>query len=58
MACPITTLYWAFLDRHEAELAANPRTALMVRNLARMSDDERGALREQAQQVLAGLDAL
>jgi deoxyribodipyrimidine photolyase-related protein len=57
-ACPITTLYGAFLDRHEAELAANPRSALMVRKLARLSDDERRAVREQAQDRLQALDAL
>jgi deoxyribodipyrimidine photolyase-related protein len=48
-ACPYTTLYWAFLDRHEAELAASPRTALMVKNLQRLSAEERQALREAAQ---------
>jgi len=57
-ACPITTLYWAFLDRHEAELAANPRSALMVRNLARLSADERLAIREQAQDQLRSVDQL
>ena len=56
--CPITTLYWYFLDQHEAELKANPRMALMVRNLSRLGDDERGALRDHAQQVLARIDAL
>jgi deoxyribodipyrimidine photolyase-related protein len=48
-ACPITTLYWAFLDRHEAELAANPRTALMVKHLQRMTPAERQAIAEAAQ---------
>jgi deoxyribodipyrimidine photolyase-related protein len=57
-ACPISTLYWYFLDQHEAELSANPRTALMVRNLSRMGDDERAALREQGQQVLDQIDDL
>ena len=57
-ACPITTLYWYFLDQHEAELKANPRTALMVRNLARLESDERTALRDHAQQVLTHIDAL
>ena len=54
----MTTLYWYFLDQHEPELARNPRTALMVKNLARLGEDERVAVRAQAAQVLTHLDTL
>jgi deoxyribodipyrimidine photolyase-related protein len=47
-ACPFTTLYWDFLMRHEALLAANPRMALQVRNLARLTDAEKAAIGERA----------
>ena len=57
-ACPMTTLYWNFLDGHEKTFAANPRTSLMVKNLIRMTDDERSAIRLQARQMLGNLDAL
>lgn len=57
-ACPITTLYWNFLDRFEAQLAGNPRTALMVKNLQRMDPQAREAVREQARQTLSNLDGL
>ena len=57
-ACPMTTLYWNFLDQHEKSFASNPRTALMVKNLQRMTDDERQAVRQQAGQMLSDLDAL
>ena len=57
-ACPITTLYWRFLDRHEPAFAANPRTALMVHNLARLSADEREAIRQAGDAMLARLDDL
>jgi deoxyribodipyrimidine photolyase-related protein len=57
-ACPITTLYWTFLDKHEASFASNPRTSLMVSHLARMSDDERAAIRSEGAQMLSNLDAL
>ena len=50
-ACPVTTLYWHFLDRHEVSLAASPRTALMVKNLQRMTADERDAVRAQAREA-------
>ncbi len=57
-ACPMTTLYWNFLDTHEAEFAGNPRTALMVKNLQRMTDEERASVRESAAAMLADLDSL
>ncbi len=57
-ACPMTTLYWAFLDRFEAQWAAHPRTALMVKNLQRLSAEQRSAIRAQAEQTLARLDDL
>ncbi|MGQ2980067.1 MAG: cryptochrome/photolyase family protein [Polaromonas sp.] len=57
-ACPMTTLYWNFLDRHESAFASNPRTALMVKNLQRMSAEDRRAVKAQAAQMLAKLDEL
>ncbi len=53
-ACPFTTLYWDFLMRHEAALAANPRMALQVRNLARLSDAQKQAIRERAASIRRG----
>ncbi len=57
-ACPFTTLYWNFLDKHEKMLTRNTRTALMVKNVARLSVEERAAIREQAATTLANLDRL
>lgn len=57
-ACPVTLLYWAFVDRHEQALAANPRTALMAKNLDKLQAGERQSLRSQAERVLDELDAL
>jgi deoxyribodipyrimidine photolyase-related protein len=57
-ACPFTTLYWHFLDRHEDMLAGNPRTSLMARNIARMPDADRAALRAHATTILNSLDTL
>ena len=54
----MTTLYWNFLDVHEKEFSGNPRTALMVKNLQRMSDQERAAVRAKAGEMLGDLDAL
>ncbi|MBY0340526.1 MAG: cryptochrome/photolyase family protein [Rhodocyclaceae bacterium] len=47
-ACPMTTLYWDFLLRHEPLLVQNPRMVMQVRNLQRISDAEKDAIRAQA----------
>jgi deoxyribodipyrimidine photolyase-related protein len=57
-ACPVTVLYWHFLDRHEAEFAANPRTALMAKNLQKLAPAERTAISDRARQMLEKLDDL
>jgi deoxyribodipyrimidine photolyase-related protein len=53
-ACPFTTLYWDFLLRHQAALAAHPRMALQVKNLARLNDAQKKAIRERAAAVRRG----
>jgi deoxyribodipyrimidine photolyase-related protein len=54
----MTTLYWNFLDQHEASFAGNPRTALMVKNLQRMTPELRAEVRGRASEMLADLDSL
>lgn len=57
-ACPFTTLYWAFLIKHEASLASNQRTRLMVKHVANLSADERAAINDMATLRLQHLDQL
>jgi deoxyribodipyrimidine photolyase-related protein len=57
-ACPFTTLYWNFLDKHEAEFARNPRTILMAKSVQRLDGEERVAIRQHAQLLLSNLDAI
>ncbi len=47
-ACPITTLYWDFLIRHEERLAGNPRMVMQVRNAQRLSPAQRELIQTQA----------
>jgi deoxyribodipyrimidine photolyase-related protein len=54
-ACPFTTLYWDFLDRHKDEFVKNHRMSQQVNGLKRLSDLPE--LRLRAKEVLAGLDA-
>ncbi len=53
-ACPFTTLYWDFLLRHQAALAKNPRMALQVKNVARLTDGQKQAVGERAAAIRRG----
>jgi deoxyribodipyrimidine photolyase-related protein len=54
-ACPLTTLYWDFLDRNRESLRGNHRMAQQFAGLDRLSDlDE---VRIRAREVLNGLSA-
>jgi deoxyribodipyrimidine photolyase-related protein len=53
-ACPFTTLYWDFLMRHETALARNPRMALQVKNVIRLTDMQKHAVSERAAAVRRG----
>ncbi|XVJ68318.1 MAG: cryptochrome/photolyase family protein [Rhizobacter sp.] len=53
-ACPFTTLYWDFLMRHETLLAKNPRMALQVKNIARLTPEQKQAVNERAAAIRCG----
>lgn len=54
-ACPLTTLYWDFLDRNRVSLRGNHRMAQQFAGLDRLPDlDE---VRARAREVLDGLSA-
>jgi deoxyribodipyrimidine photolyase-related protein len=53
-ACPYTTLYWDFLMRHQPLLAKNARMALQVKNVERMTDNQRQAVVQRADAIRRG----
>jgi deoxyribodipyrimidine photolyase-related protein len=59
-ACPLNSLYWDFLDRHEDRLAGNPRMAMVMRGWARRAPEVKEEILARAETVRAALrrDAL
>ncbi len=53
-ACPYTTLYWDFLMRHESMLSKNARMALQVKNLTRLNETDRQAVKQRAAAIRRG----
>lgn len=49
-ACPFTTLYWEFMDRHYDQLKDNQRMKFPIKNLEKMRQkpEEMSAIRERA----------
>ena len=52
-ACPFTTLYWDFLDRHHERFSSNMRMKFQIRNLERKKPEELDTIRKQANQIRA-----
>jgi deoxyribodipyrimidine photolyase-related protein len=57
-ACPMSTFYWDFLMRHEDEMKRNPRAVLMMKNLDRLDDEARDAIRAQAAKNIREIESL
>lgn len=51
-ACPFTTLYWAFLDRHRSRLDGNRRLTFQMKNWDRKPEAEQAAIRARAEQLI------
>ena len=47
-ACPVTTLYWDFLERNKDVLRSNPRMGFQYKNLGNKSSAEISAIQNQA----------
>ncbi len=47
-ACPFTTLYWNYLDRHADTLAKNSRMVMQLKNFNRLTFEQREAIQQQA----------
>jgi deoxyribodipyrimidine photolyase-related protein len=50
-ACPFNALYWDFFDRHQGQLAQQPRLGMVYQQLKKMPEEALSALREKAAQT-------
>ena len=48
-------LFWGFVERHQEELAKNPRTSMMVKNLKRLNPDRHRIISYRAKDFLNNL---
>ncbi len=55
-ACPFNYLYWDFIARHARQFAGNPRLAMPLSTLKRMSQEKLLRMRHNAKRFLAALD--
>jgi len=53
--CPITPLYWAFLERHREHFLHNPRMAVVMRSLQRRPDEQKKRDRQTFEAVSRSL---
>ena len=56
-ACPFTTLYWDFLDRHADRFRDHPRAGMQWRNLDRLAPERIAAIRARAASLREALAA-
>lgn len=53
-ACPFTTLYWDFLDRHQSLFKSNTRMAMQLKNLERKEASQMKSIRDRAKKIRSG----
>lgn len=56
-ACPFTTLYWDFLNRHQQAFSKNRRMVFQMKNLERKPDEELKKIRIQADGLREKIDS-
>lgn len=56
-ACPFTTLYWSFIDKHQDMLSHNPRLGMQVKNWHNKGEQQQQQIRQRADWLRQHLDS-
>jgi deoxyribodipyrimidine photolyase-related protein len=56
-ACPFTSLYWNFLDRHQERFSGNRRMNFQLANVRRKDDDELEAIADRVDEIRTQVDS-
>lgn len=57
-ACPFNSLYWDFPARNSERFSANPRLAMVYRQLAKMQPEALIAVQGRTAEIRAGIESL
>lgn len=52
-ACPFTTLYWNFLNRHRGRFSSHPRMRMQINNLKRLSEETLKKVEIRADRIIS-----
>jgi len=50
-ACPFTSLYWGFIDRHQELIAGNPRLGMQLINWQNKPEEEKVLIRQRCENI-------
>ena len=57
-SCPLNSLYWHFMSRHEADFSDNPRNRMVYANWHKKTEEQRSAILKRAEALLADIEQL
>lgn len=54
-ACPFTSLYWSFIERHQDRFRGHPRLGMQVKHFDAMTDEKRALIKQQVVELRSRL---
>lgn len=57
-ACPLNSLYWHFMDKHQDKFTNNPRSRMVYANWRKKTDEQRQHVLDKAKSLLINIESL